>query len=110
MGHVVAFIDQETCRTYRDRSDAPAGSLVFASSEELGAALSTKSMDLVRGKLLGQIVEPSPSCGAAAARLWHVLSLGAELVRVDWSAKGYATQKDRFGNRKNPVARPGDSL
>ena len=99
MSHVVAIIDQDTCRTYPDAEFVPAGAAVFRSPEELERALPLHSMDVVRGRLLGENVQNSPSREEAARRLWHVLSLGANF-KVDWSSRGYVTRKDGFGNKK----------
>ena len=100
MSHVVAIIDQSTCRTYPDAESVPAGAIVFRSSEELGRALQSHSMDVIRGRLLGEPTDNSPSREEASRRLWHVLSIGADFDRVDWSSNGYTTRKDNFGNKK----------
>jgi hypothetical protein len=98
--HVVAIIDQQTCRTYPDVESVPPGAVVFRSPEELGRALQVHSMDVIRGRLLGEPTENSPSREEASRRLWHVLSIGADFNRVDWSSGGYTTRKDNFGNKK----------
>ena len=100
MSHVIAIIDQSTCRAYPDAEAAPEGAIIFRSPEELGRALPTHSMDVIRGKLLGETVEDSPSREVAATRLWHVLSIGADVPKVVWSSQGYVTRKDAFGNKK----------
>lgn len=100
MSHVVAIVDQDTCKVYPDAECAPPGSVIFRSAEELESSMPSSSMDVIRGRLLGQSVEHSPTRQDAARKLWHVLSIGAEIFKVDWSSNGYTTRKDNFGNRK----------
>jgi hypothetical protein len=101
MLHVVAFLDQNRVATFRRAEDAPAGSTVFSTPDELAKVLLTKTMDSIRESLLGEAVEPSPSRDVAATRLWHVLSLGADFVKIPPSESfAYVRRKDAFGNDK----------
>ena len=101
MNYVLAFVDQETCNIYPDASAAPKGSTIFESPEELARVLTTQDADRIRGRILGVSIEHSPSAAAAASRLWHSLSIGAEAKVAEWHSKGYVKQKDNFGNDKN---------
>jgi hypothetical protein len=102
MGHVVAFIDQDTCKVFHGPEDAPPGSVIFSSPEELGKALQKQSMDSIRGRLLGMAVDPSETRAIAAVRLWHVLSVGADAcaLKMRWG-KDYPGTVDSFGNRRS---------
>lgn len=100
MSFVVAILDQNTAKTFLYEADVPKGAMVFHSPKELSAILTNTSMDKMRERLLGEIVEPSPSREMAGVRLWHVLAIGADFDRVDWSSGGYTTRKDNFGNKK----------
>lgn len=98
MSHVIAFLDQSTCRAYRTAAEVPEGATIFEKPEDLANALPADSMDRVRSKLLGESCTSSPSREVAAQRLWYVLSLGANTeLRMDFK---YFAQKDSFGNRK----------
>ncbi len=99
MSYVVAFIDQDTCRTYLWASQAPMGSVVFSSPEELARSLPVRSMDSIRGQLLGEDVETSPSRDLAATRLWYVLGLGAQFAKFKWTER--IVKKDAFGNPRS---------
>ena len=99
MSHVIAIVDQSTFRACSDAGSAPPGSTVFRSPEELAGALPLRTMDVIRGKLLGEIVENSSSREEAARRLWLTFSAGVDFS-VDWSSVGYEPRKDGFGNRK----------
>lgn len=100
MSYVIAIVDQNTCKTFPSASDAPKGSVVFSSPEEMAQTIPRHSLDSLRAKILGENVPASPSADVAATRLWHVLSLGADFVKVDWSSAGYSRRKDNFGNNK----------
>jgi hypothetical protein len=97
MSHVVAFLDQGTCRTYRSLSDVPAGAAAFSSPTELAVAAATQDLDEVRRRLVGdEYFGKSSSRGEAARRLWQVLSLG--VTPDDWQT--FLRRKDKLGNNK----------
>jgi len=97
MSHVVAFLDQSTCRTYRSLLDVPGGAAAFSSPAELAKACSTRDLDEMRKQLLGEeYFGRSGSKEEAARRLWHVLSLG--VLPESW--RNWPRKKDKFGNDK----------
>jgi len=100
VSHVVAIIDQSTFRVCQDARSAPPGSTVFSSPEELAQVMEIHSMDVVRGKLLGEVVGSSSSREEAARRLWLTLSGAADLVyKIDWMSIGLYP-RDIFNNKK----------
>ena len=103
MSHVIAFLDQETCRIYPTREMAPEGATVFESHKELATAVPTRTLDTIRERILGITGDRSPSAEAAAYKLWHVLTLFNSVREIDYK-KIYTL--DGFGNRKyNSTAR-----
>lgn len=99
---VIAFIDGNTCQAFRTKEDAPAGSTVFESPQELAGALTVESMDRIRGRLLGQIVGKSSSSEEAGKRLWYTLLRGVDLsLRMVTRACDIPPKKDGMGYRRN---------
>ena len=87
MDYVVALLNQSEFGVFRHRAEVPPGSAVFESPEELARATTKQSLDVIRGRLLGEEVEPSLSTLEAAVRLWHVFGIGAHLKKIDWTTK-----------------------
>jgi hypothetical protein len=99
VGHVVAFLDQSTCKIYPNLSEVPEEAVAFSSPEELAKAASTEALDAMRKALIGQDVGTSSSREQAAQRLWYVLSLGGT-PEVSWSSWDRKRVLDNLGNNK----------
>lgn len=98
MNYVVALMDEHTCRTYRRLEDVPKSArATFVSAAGLIQEMSIVQMDAIRGKILGELVESSPTPEVAASRLWHAFGIGADAAE---GKETYPASLDDMGNRR----------